>query len=148
MLNDTLTELCQDIRNWFDLERHTGSFEIVGGSLAADFLHEGQYYRITGSVFNDGIHKHPASDLTDESFEGAVWALGIPKAVILLAEDIDEWRDKYEAVDSAAMSPYTSESFGGYSYSKAGSGGSGGSSSSVSGWQSIFAPRLNKWRKL
>ena len=146
MLTDTLTDLCQEIRNWFDLEKHFGNYEIVGGSLAADFLADGQYFRIVGSVFNDGIHQYPATDLTDESFTGAVWALAIPKAVINLSTAIEEWRDKYEGVDSAAMSPYASESFGGYSYSKAGSSAGGGSS--VSGWQSVFALRLNKWRKL
>ena len=53
--------------------------------------------------------------LDDEEFTGAVWALGIPKAVIQLADDIDAWRAKYESVNSQAMSPFQSESFGGYS---------------------------------
>ena len=147
-----LTELCQELKNWFDRERYTGSFQIEGGSIAAPFLADGQYYRILGSVFNDGVHQygHEAEgELEDETFDGAVWALGIPKAVIKLAEDIAEWQNKYGTVDSAAMSPYTSESFGGYTYSKGGGSASSGSGSGGgSSWRSVFASRLNMWRKL
>ena len=75
-----------------------------------------------------------------------MWALAIPKAVINLAAEIAEWQTKYVAADSAAMSPYQSESFGGYSYSK--SAGGSASGASASGWQSAFANRLNMWRKL
>ena len=141
-----LTELCQELKNWFDREIHTGTFEIVDGNLTADFLQDGQYYRICGSVFNDGVHQYPVDELRDETFEGAVWALAIPKPVIKLAAEIAEWRDKYENADSAALSPFTSESFGGYSYSK-GSGSSGGAIGGVS-WKNAFASRLNMWRKL
>ena len=40
-------------------------------------------------------------------------------------------------------SPYTSESFGGYSYTKATD-----ANGAPIGWQKAFASRLNKWRKL
>ena len=64
------------------------------------------------------------------------------KAVVELADEIAAWREKYGAVMD---SPYTSESFGGYSYSKAsGAGDSTGSG----GWQSAFRARLNPYRKL
>ncbi len=142
-----LTELCQELRNWFDRERHAGTFTIADGNITADFLREGQYFRIMGSIFSDGVHKYPAADLPEETFTGAVWALAIPKPVINLAAEIDAWRAKYEAEDSAAMSPFNSESFGGYSYSKGGSGNAQGGSSGVS-WKTAFASRLNMWRKL
>ncbi len=143
-----LTELCQDLRNWFDRERHTGTFTIENGNITADFLQEGQYFRIVGSIFNDGVHQYPAADLLPETFDGAVWALAIPKAVIALAEEIAAWRAKYEATDSAAMSPFASESFGGYSYSKGGSGNSQSGVSSTPSWKTAFASRLNMWRKI
>ena len=143
-----LTELCQEIRNWFDRARYTGTYTIEGGNLTADFLKNGQYFRIIGSIFNDGVYKYPAKNLTDEVFEGAVWALAIPKAVVALANEIQEWRDKYEAIDSASMSPFNSESFGGYSYSKSGGGSGGGSGSEGASWREAFASRLNAWRKL
>lgn len=142
-----LTELCQELKNWFDRERYTGTFEIVDGNLTADFLAEGQYFRICGSIFNNGVHQWPTDVLRDETFDGAVWALAIPEPVIKLADEIDEWREKYEGADSAAMSPFSSESFGGYSYSKSSGGSSTGSSGFVS-WQDAFRTRLNRWRKI
>ena len=141
-----LTELCQELRNWFDRERHFGTFEITGGNITAPFLAEGQYFRIIGSIFNDGVHQYPADDLTDETFEGAVWALAIPEPVIKLAQEIQAWQDKYGAVDGVAMSPFASESFGGYSYTKA-SGSSSDGSGSIT-WQATFKKRLNAWRKI
>lgn len=142
-----LTELCQELRNWFDRERHTGTFSISGGTITADFLQEGQYFRIIGSIFSDGVHQYPTADLPDETFEGAVWALAIPQPVIRLSEEIDEWRKKYEAADSAALSPFNSESFGGYSYTKSAGGGSSDGSSAAS-WRTVFGSRLNMWRKM
>lgn len=142
-----LTELCQELRNWFDLERHYGTFTIEGGSITAPFLREGQYYRVIGSIFNDGVHRFGDDLLTDETFYGSVWALGIPEAVLNLSLEIDEWRGKYESVDSAAMSPFNSESFGGYSYSKSGGGASAGAGGGGT-WQAVFRPRLNMWRKI
>lgn len=143
-----LTELCQELHNWFDRDRFFGTFTIEGGVLTAPGLVDGQYYRIVGSVFNDGVHQYgePTDTLEDETFNGAVWALGIPKAVIDLSAEIDAWRDKYEGADSAAMSPFNSESFGGYSYAKSRAGTSSGSG--ASGWQGVFASRLNMWRKI
>lgn len=144
-----LTELCQELHNWFDRERHTGTFEITGGVLTASFLVPGQYYRIIGSIFNDGVHKYGDENdaLTDETFGGAVWALAIPKAVINLSTEIDAWRQKYESAGSAAMSPFTSESFGGYSYSKSGAG-TASSATGATGWVGVFASQLNRWRKI
>ena len=78
-----LTELCQEIRNWFvrsTEDQHIGTFRITGGAIAAPFLVSGQYYRIIGSIFNDGIHQYGSEDdgeLIDESWTGAVWALAI-----------------------------------------------------------------------
>jgi len=145
-----LTELCQELRNWFDLDRRYGTFEISGGALTADFLVQGQYYRIKGSIFNDGVHQFgDETDLVDETFKGEVWAMGIPKAVLELSEQIDAWKAKYETVDSQSMSPFQSESFGGYSYSKgSGSAASSAAGSTPTGWKSVFASSLNRWRKI
>ena len=143
-----LTELCQEVHNWFDVERHAGHFIVQNGTLDVDFLREGQYFRVIGSVFNDGVYQFHIDILEDEEFDGAVWALAIPKAFLEDAKAIKEWRDKYEAVDSAAMSPFNSESFGGYSYSKSGGGTSGSSSGGSANWKTVFASKLNRWRKL
>lgn len=142
-----LTELCQELNNWFEREKRSGSFRIVDGMLEADFLLPGQYFRVMGSLFNDGVHQYGNDYLNDEDFAGSVWSLAIPVAVIKLSEDIDAWRAKYEAPDSSAMSPYMSESFGGYSYSK-GSAISGTGTGGATSWRTSFASRLNAWRKL
>lgn len=140
-----LEELMRECRNWFITQNgvHLGEFSIKGGSIALPFLRAGQYFRIIGSVFNDGVHKYGTGGLTDETFDGAVWALAVPAAFISLVEDVEAWRDKYEG---AANSPFQSESFAGYSYTKSSANGNAGGS--VTGWQGVFAPRLNKWRKL
>lgn len=144
-----LTQICQDIHNWFDRNQPKwyGSFTIsADGTITHPgmVLKQGQYIRVIGSTFNDGVHLYPASDAVAEDFEGAIWAMAVPPAVIALAEKIQMWIDKYGGVDSVAMSPYTSESFGGYSYSKNAAGGVDG----VGTWRSVFAGDLNPWRKL
>ena len=137
-----LTEICAELRNYFEVPngRHFGKFEISGGSIALlDFLQDGQYFRIIGSVFNDGVHQYPVPDLTDEVFNGAVWAMAVPPAVIDLASEIEEYNNS----DAGKPSPFTAESFGGYSYTKATD-----ASGAPIGWQKAFASRLNQWRKL
>ena len=144
-----LTELCQELRNWFERKKFFGTFTIESGQidLPDGSLQSGQYFRIVGSVFNDGVHKYDPeseSQLVDEVFEGAIWSMGVPPAVVDLSERISEWVTKY---GDSVSSPYQSESFGGYSYQKA-SSGQGNAGSSNPTWQSTFASELNRWRKI
>lgn len=142
-----LTELCQELRNWFEKEKHFGAFTIEGGRLTdSSFLQDGQYYRIVGSVFNDGVHQWPDNALQDEVFDGAIWAMAVPPTVVALSDKIDAWNALYGGADSHNMSPFNSESFGGYSYTKG--DGAGSSGSGVPTWQSTFASELNNWRKI
>lgn len=138
-----LEQVLRHLNNWFLVDIHEGAFTVENGSIALPFLQTNQYFRICGSVFNDGLHLYPAVDLTDETFTGTVWALAVPKAVVTLSIDIAAWEEKN---GEAVLSPYTSESFGGYSYTKA-SGGKA-DTSAVTGWQDAFKGRLNDWRKL
>lgn len=140
-----LEELMRECRNWFVVPNgvHLGTFTIEDGSIALPFLVVGQYFRIIGSTFNDGVYQYGTGGLIDETFDGAVWAMAVPAAFIALVEDVEAWRSKYE---SAANSPFQSESFAGYSYTKSSTNGNSGSS--VTGWLGVFAARLNKWRKL
>jgi hypothetical protein len=103
-------------------------------------LQEGQYFRIVGSVFNDGVYKYPATELKDEVFNGGIWEMAIPKELIELSTEIENWNNNNTSV---LNSPYQSESFGGYSYTKK-SGTNGGDLT----WQSQFASQLNQWRKV
>lgn len=146
---EMLTELCKEINNWFECAKFFGRFTITDGVITGNFsLQENQYFRIVGSVFNDGVYQYPATGLIDETFDGAIWAMAVPKEVIALAEDIKNWSDKYLGVDSAAMSPFNSESFGGYSYSKSSGSSSSGNVDLSGTWQGAFADRLNHWRKI
>ena len=138
-----LEQVLMHLKNWFLVPGgiHEGTYTIEDGGIALPFLENGQYFRIFGSVFNDGLHLYPASDLKAETFEGTVWALAVPQAVVELASEIEAWQKKN---GDASVSPYQSESFGGYSYSKATDSASGGAVT----WQSAFRSRLNAWRKL
>ena len=148
-----LNELCGYLRNYFEEKIYAGDFTIesgiISGSITMDLL-ENQYIRIVGSRLNDGVYQYKSAGITglsDETFNGAVWSLAIPKEVIAIDAEIDAWQAKYGGVDSAAMSPFSSESFGGYSYTKAqGFASTGGGM--LTDWQSLFASRLSQWRKI
>lgn len=134
MLEQVLTYL----KNWFLTDVYEGTFTIQDGSITLPFLQNGQYFRIMGSVFNDGLYQYPSDSLVDEEFSGTVWALAVPKAVIQTAEEMTAWEAKNGA---AASGPYQSESFGGYSYSKA---------SGASGTMTVFdafSSRLSAYKK-
>ena len=141
-----MTEVCDYLNNYFWEKKIVGKFSIENGSVTISALKSGQYFRIIGSTFNDGVHLYPATDLHDEEFEGTIEAMAIPAVVIAIASDIKDWQTKYGGANSAAMSPFNSESFNGYSYSKSGSGNAN-SGSNVT-WQDVFGGRLNKYRKL
>lgn len=152
MVDNTLTELCQELHNWFDRVRYIGQITLdANGGIFCDgksvTVLEGQYFRITDSVFADGVHLYPDVGTTPESFNGAVWVMAVPPAVKALARDIAEWRQKYESINSPSMSPFFAESFGGYSYSKSVGAGtkSGGTTAD---WKSAFDSRLSAYRKL
>lgn len=152
-----MTELCSLLRNYFlrdyscpDSFFFHGSYTISGGKMQAlPFLKEGQYYRIIGSVCNDGVWQYQpegeAPAMTDETFDGTIWAMSVPPAFLALADEIKDWT---VANADALNSPYQSESFGGYSYSKASGGGAGGSGSAGWSWQDQFAARLAPYRRL
>ena len=145
-----LTQVCQYLRNWFARDILLGDFTITNNTLTyADGtalpLIAGQYFRVVGSLFNDGVHKLDNKlTLTDETFSGAVWSMAVPPVVVSLAEEIAAW---ITANESAINSPYQSESFGGYSYSLK-SGGSTGANVGGATWENQFADRLSPWRKI
>ena len=144
-----LTEVCANIKNYFVLDRKSGAFSIISGTAPLDNLLEGQYFRIVGSALNDGVWQNTAADLANlraETFNGEIWSMGVPRDFEQLCDDIAAWRNKNESLDSANMSPFNSESFGGYSYSKGSSSSSGGGSTVT--WQSQFRSRLNTYRRI
>lgn len=152
-----ISELCAELRNYFLRDYinpehyiHYGSFVIANGEMQnLPFLKVGQFYRIVGSTFNDGVHKYGATPrgvedsetLTDEEFEGAIWEMFVPKEVVDLSAEIQDWvSNNADTINS----PYQSESFGGYSYTKA----IASTGKLSTDWQSHFAGKLNRWRRL
>ena len=156
-----LTEICGYLKNWFVVKHCFGKFKISDGEITyADGtelpLLPGQYFCILDSVFNNGVHLKSSIEneaeqsalvlpLKDEEFTGSVKCMAIPPDLLYTAEEIAKWNEKYGGAESPSKSPYNSEAFAGYSYSK--SNGSGTDSSSAS-WQGAFASVLNRYRKL
>ena len=136
-----LETVLRSLRNWFLKEVYAGTYTVHYGSVELPFLQQGQYFRIVGSVFNDGVYQYPATGLIDETFTGSIWALAIPKAFLDTVKEIEAWQEKNGA---ASVGPYQSESFGGYSYTKATDDKTGGAVT----WETAFRGRLNAWRKI
>ncbi len=132
---ETLMNYCN---NYFEISAQESSFTVTNGSMEINGALEGQYVRILGSVFNDGIYKYPLAGLQDESFTGIVQLLAIPQAFIELAQRIEEWK---KLPDNPPTS-ITSESFGGYSYTKASNNGSPVS------WKDVFKAEISIYRQI
>lgn len=146
-----LTEICAEIKNYFTYEgdRLFGDWRIVDGQITPSVDFPTDYFRIVGSRKNDGVHKVGDVLVDEGTFHGAIWLMCIPPAFLALVAEIESWQEQYGGAGSVAMSPYQSESFGGYSYAKSSGGsasGSGGSGAPT--WQSQYANRLNIYRKL
>ena len=137
-----LEQVLAHLRNWFFVCAYSGTYTIDESKIELPFLKEGQYFRITGSLFNDGVYCYDGDHvLMDETFNGIVWALAVPPALIELVRKIEEWQEKNA---EAARSPFASESFGGYSYTKA----TNANGQIATSWQSAFRTELNRWRKI
>lgn len=141
----SINDFCEEVNNYFEQTRIFGEFEIVYGSIDLDkySVQEGQYIRIVGSVFNDGVYQYPIppeNELVDEKFDGAIWVMAVPSSVITQIEEVNQW----EATNQPTLnSPYQSESFGGYSYTLKTENAEGGLN-----WQTHFRRKLDRWRKV
>lgn len=141
-------EICAEIRNYFvkDGDIHIGDWEISNGTILPTLDFPTNYIRIVGSRLNEGVHL--ISDvLYDEEFHGSIWIMSPPADFLSLVSEITEWQNKNGAVDSINMSPFQSESYSGYSYSK-GAGGSSAGTSAIPTWQTQYAGRLNLYRRI
>lgn len=151
-----LEQVLYHLHNWFERDRlMVTDCRIENGSLPVSVtskMLDGQWFRIEGSYLNDGLHRNPTDQLEDETFSGAVSMLAIPKGLLLVVEEIEDWiRLDQTARERALASPYQSESFDGYSYSIRSdltSNSASGGPTGLSGWQAVFASRLNPWRKM
>lgn len=147
-----LNEVCAYLNNWFDvnddheeLPSWRGEFTITRGTIdLTGKILDGQYFRIQNSIFNNGVYKYPADNLKDETFNGKISAMAVPSEVETIAGKIAEWCEKNGGADSTAYSPFNSESFRGYSYSK----GSLSEPGNCPLWWSVFGGDLARYRKL
>ena len=142
-----IEQICAFIHNYFVYGRYAGVFTIENGRIDLPFLVDGQYFRICGSRLNDGVYQYPATWLLqDETFDGTIWEMRVPKDFLKLVDEIEDWQKKY---GEETNSPYQSESFGGYSRTmKGGYASNSGADTDASTWRGIFKARLNEWRKL
>lgn len=144
----TITDFCEELHNFFEIEKYIESVTIENGALLgfSDRLQENQYFRIVGSVFNYGVYKYPATDLKDETFSGAVWAMAVPPSALALFNTIKEWDSQY-GNNADNYSPYTSEAMHHYSRTFATYTNSNGEVVRPT-WQAVFRTELNRWRKI
>lgn len=152
-MEKVLTDICEELHNWFTpnrKHRYDGVFLIENGSIVLPdsvSILSNQYFRIVGSALNDGVYRYPAYGLQDELFTGSIWAMSIPPLVLEIAAEIESAEGDSGSVGGGSFSPYSSESFNGYSYSKATS--SDGTPMSVAdmAWSKAMK-KLNRWRKM
>lgn len=153
-----LQQVCEYLLNYFIQEDYPGEYSISGGVISpAVPLKEGQRFLITGSALNDGVYTYHADGITNddstasanlqsEDFTGSISGMSVPPAVIAIAGEISDWVDKYQ---DALNSPYYSENvIGVYSYQKARSNNSGSDDAGDVTWESKFASRLKRWKKV
>lgn len=140
MAEDKLERVLSHLHNYFIVPGvlSPGTFSISGGTLVLSNVALNQYFKVEGSVFNDGVYKYPAVGMVDETFTGRVLPMVVPGAVVFVSEEIDAW------IQKNPDTVYTSESFGGYSRTRSTSAATG----STSTWQDVFRGRLNAWRKV
>lgn len=116
-----LTEICQYLHNYFEYEKLFGDVIVTASSVSVNgkivALEEGQYFALFRGRIPLGVFKN-GDTLKPRHFEGAVWLLDIPDAILNADTWAESWKAKNGAADSDANSAFTSESFGGYSYSK------------------------------
>lgn len=142
----TLDDFCANLKNYFisdfDKDIHLGEYTIDNNTISLDFLAENQYFRVVGSKFNDGVYKYDNKlHLTDEIFNGAIWAMSVPPAFLSAVEEANT----YLTAHPNAMA-LQSESFGGYSYTRA-----VGGSTSLGGFgylPSTISEQLNRYRRI
>ena len=134
-----LYEVMQHCKNFFPKKYFEGTFEVKDGLLRLPEETACRYMLVEGSALSDGVW-YIYDTLEDEVFTGVVTLLAPPKSFLDLVKDIEEWRTSNEP---GTLTPYASESFGGYSYTRA----TNGSGKAVS-WHDVFSSRLKIWRML
>ena len=154
-----MLEVMRECRNFFEFSLEEGEFSLSGGEigLRGAFIEAtreyrpyrvGEYLLLTGSAGVDGLYAISGADdgvytlegvNADEEWEGAVWALRIPRPFVALCAEI-------EAFHQGAGRPtaYTSEMVVGLhqwtrSLSKSGA---------PIGWREVYSKSLAPYRRM
>lgn len=140
-----MEEVLNYINNYFYKFGVIGKFTIAGNKIYLQGnYYKSQYIYIKGSMLNDGIYevKDIIDDelyfegLDDEVFDGVIYSLRVPKQ---LKEKVKEIQDFKTTNKPSQMQ---SESFGGYSYTRA----------SVNGkpmtWKDVYKDDLAPYNKI
>ena len=141
-----MEEVLRYLNNYFFKFKETGTFKIENNKLTGlkgKYL-RGQYILVEGSIFNDGVLEVLScingeivlEKPYNEEFEGVIYSLAIPQSLKELAENIDIWKSENKKTN------LISESFEGYSYSRANSNGQ------VATWKDVFREELKGYRKV
>lgn len=166
---DSIEALCAATHNYHETDRVIDDYAIENGNISLPFLVAGQFFRIVGSKFNDGVYIYSE----DYIFRDATWddvlkdnrdwnsiteeEWGELKHVELIDEEFHGgvWPmrmprafltlakeiEEYNSSEAAKASPYISESISGhYSYTKA--------NNHDNAWESVFSVKLKRWRKV
>lgn len=148
-MNVTMLEkVLYHLHNWFVRERlELGDASISDGQLpeeAAEAVPVGAYYRIQGTLLNDGLYLRGEEELRDEESDMVVSVLAIPRPLLSLVDEIDAWQQKNGA---ATDGPYYQEQFGDYKYTLKGFS-TYGSANGIDGWRLAFRDQLTPFRKM
>lgn len=136
----------KECRNFFETGYVKSTFTINGGMLTSSRLFpQGAYIAIEGSVFYTGVYRMAADGVLEgipvdsfpETFTGRIWFLRPPAGFLQLCKDVAEFDEK------TPKGAYQSETFGEYSYTRAG-GKNGGTLT----WQEHFSGALAQYRNM
>lgn len=120
--------------------KHEGTIEIKNGRADLPFLIYGQYFIVEGSIMNDGCYQYGIDDeMNDEVFDGVIYGLRLTPTFKGIIDEMTAYQEQHKEV-----SPYQSESFGGYSYTLKASQTGTGTASVID----LFADRLNFYKKV
>lgn len=141
-----MEEILRYLNNYFFRFKATGKFEIRGNKiigLKGEYF-KGQYLLIEGSLLNDGaveVLDCSNNEITiekpyNEKFEGVIYSLAVPTQLRELKDKIEEFKLKNKNSDKV------SESFEGYSYTKAAVNGE------IATWKDVFKEELRPFRQM
>ena len=138
-----MEEILDYLNNYFYKFGEVDTFTINNGVLdVKGNYYKGQYIKIEKSALNTGVFKVVdvtedgvvLDDVINETFEGMVYSLAIPRPLLRTNDEIVEFKA------SNKPSAIVSESFGSYSYSKATKNGVS------AGWRDVFKEDLMTYR--